>query len=553
MYGSVVRPVAAAKGSPAAVLIPGSGPTNRWGTDGAIEPTHRTLLDVAVAMASRGIAVIIFDKRSCPASDRYCVERVFCLPVAQPRSPLSACSACPGCVNIYGITEDDYITDSVAALTFIKGLVDATSLITVGHSQGCSIALPTATAVGADHTILLEGTGLNICETVSKQLAFRTPILELATEYYLGTDNAVGVATSEAGLASYECAADFAPAQCALVGSGQLSGYANVEYQIPAFISLLGEYVSEARYEQLLAEVGGDEGLLTGLGIEPNGSYCPPHTTNGSTCACNQTFMAASGECHAACERSELLGAGGPTSWPVSSIVSNIALGEAQGRERAMRELPAGVRILATNSWSDSNIPLSTYAPLHQLLQASASSVRYTFDPNAGGLIYSVGAASVTTATFANLTHGMYDVNLPFTGVAAPYPVREDVLQTLTDWLCAGVACTAAGMQPPGVWGQPTVPLVALIAGSGVVIGSLIGAIVMWMLMRGAGSRSEGARSDSSGGTLVGGDLLNAMYRSPDVADCRAILIFNCPHKPPPCVELGKCPREGNRPPSWRR
>jgi hypothetical protein len=158
MYGSIIRPSASKSDAPAAaVLIPGSGPTNRWGTDGQTHPAYRTLLDVAVALASRGVVVITYDKRSCPSSDPYCSKRVYCVPVAQPGVP--ACSECAGCVDIYAITEHDFVADSAAALTHLIGLgngVVSSSRIVVGHSQGCTIALPTANAVEAKHVVLLE-------------------------------------------------------------------------------------------------------------------------------------------------------------------------------------------------------------------------------------------------------------------------------------------------------------------------------------------------------------------------------------------------------------
>ena len=147
-----------------AVLVTGSGPNVRWGTDGRTE----LFFDVSVALASKGIAVLVFDKRTCsgaiyPVSIpnpfpefpctrvrhiifiialrkavgksqhlagmfhawtlinfflQECANRKFCTPVAVgAESP--ACSACPGCVNVFGTSVDDFVVDASAAMQFL--------------------------------------------------------------------------------------------------------------------------------------------------------------------------------------------------------------------------------------------------------------------------------------------------------------------------------------------------------------------------------------------------------------------------------------------------
>ena len=58
-----------------AVLITGSGPNPRWATSAA----SRTQLffDASVALASKGIAVLVFDKRTCSgATHPVCAHNV---------------------------------------------------------------------------------------------------------------------------------------------------------------------------------------------------------------------------------------------------------------------------------------------------------------------------------------------------------------------------------------------------------------------------------------------------------------------------------------------
>jgi hypothetical protein len=324
---------------------------------------------------------------------------------------------------------------------------------------------------------------------VGLQLGFRTPVLELARDFNRRAGDAAAAAQWAGELAAYECAVEYTPAQCGLVRDGELSGYLDPAYQIPAFIALTGAYVTPALYDQLVQRYGG--AALTELGIAPNSTYCPPRALDGAPCACNASLIAAAGTaCDLACQRAELLGSGGPTESPVGNIASNLVLSDAAGRAKAMSELPAGARVLATNSWTDADIPLRTFAPLHALLQANLSTVRYAYPPTpTAAEIHSVGAASLTAVTFANLTHPMYDVNAPLQPAATPpFAVRVDVLDTITNWVCTGVPCTGAAPPPPPDAGrewQLSVPLVTAIAGGGAAVGGVMGATVMWAMLRG--------------------------------------------------------------------
>ena len=69
IYGSLVMPqnfaTAPSDSVSGAVLVTGSGPNVRWGTDGRTE----LFFDVSVALASKGIAVLVFDKRTCSGAN----------------------------------------------------------------------------------------------------------------------------------------------------------------------------------------------------------------------------------------------------------------------------------------------------------------------------------------------------------------------------------------------------------------------------------------------------------------------------------------------------
>ena len=52
-----------------------------------------------------------------------------------------ACSACPGCVNLWDTSVDDFVADAAAAMQFLaeQAAVNSEQTVMLGHSQGaCS-------------------------------------------------------------------------------------------------------------------------------------------------------------------------------------------------------------------------------------------------------------------------------------------------------------------------------------------------------------------------------------------------------------------------------
>ena len=49
-----------------------------------------------------------------------------------------ACSVCPGCVNVWDTSVDDFVVDAAAAMQFLaeQAAVNSEQTVMLGHSQG---------------------------------------------------------------------------------------------------------------------------------------------------------------------------------------------------------------------------------------------------------------------------------------------------------------------------------------------------------------------------------------------------------------------------------
>lgn len=128
LYGKLVVPdlssapgASPGAGSPmkAAVIIAGSGPTDRDGNSPLINGRIGTLKDIAEHLAACGVASLRYDKRGVGESD----------PAGD--SPFS-----------------EYVSDASAAVDFLcsRACVDSTGVYLIGHSEGALIAMSAAAA-----------------------------------------------------------------------------------------------------------------------------------------------------------------------------------------------------------------------------------------------------------------------------------------------------------------------------------------------------------------------------------------------------------------------
>jgi hypothetical protein len=143
---------------PVALLIAGSGPTDRNGNNPAGH--NDSLKRLAQGLARQGVASLRYDKRGVGAS----------------------LAAAP---NERDLSVEAYVSDALAWSAKLKGDPRFSELILVGHSEGALIASLAAPKSGAAALISIAGSGRPIDEVLREQLQGRLPPALLATSYFL--------------------------------------------------------------------------------------------------------------------------------------------------------------------------------------------------------------------------------------------------------------------------------------------------------------------------------------------------------------------------------
>lgn len=535
MYGSLVMPknfaTAQENSVSGAVLITGSGPNARWGT--TKDDRSQLFFDVAMALASKGLAVLVYDKRTCSAASFpiFCTKREFCIPVAIPGETMKTCDACTGCVNLYDTSVNDFVVDAAAAMQFLdkQAAVSASQTVMVGHSQGCTVALHAAAQTLTRQVILLNGAGVSPSDIVHLQLQRQLPILQNQLAAAKAIKDSDVVKVLEATIASWQCTIDTVQSQAELFIKGIIGDYVSVEYKIPAYTMELGVTVDATQYAALNATLHRDDPSrsLSDFGIFPAPSaWCPANFINPeANCLCDAAH-ATNLTCMLLCTAAADLGSNGPEQDPVKFARSWYDLSTPASRVSALALLgPTRPRILTVNSWTDVKVPPSEYVPLQQLLQDNSSVVRYCPAPPTSDCVdlWSSGALELTASTFANLTHELVEL----TAYMKPgyLAVDNQVLRALTDWTCQGVQCTdttcpanpalttpTPGATTTGCHGAASQGMAdSLAAGGmaglffvGLVVGIVLTVVVVFVLRNKTKQRSDSTFTKSAGDGATG-------------------------------------------------
>lgn len=157
LYGSLLLPKTDAP-LPVALLIAGSGPTDRNGNNPLGH--NDSLKRLAQALAKRGIASVRYDKRGVGQSQ----------PVAPDESQLKV---------------EDYVDDAVAWSRLLQADPRFSALVLIGHSEGALIASLAEPAAKPAALISLAGSGRPIDTLLREQLQGRLPPALLASANYL--------------------------------------------------------------------------------------------------------------------------------------------------------------------------------------------------------------------------------------------------------------------------------------------------------------------------------------------------------------------------------
>jgi uncharacterized protein len=145
---AVLTVPASAARPPVALLIAGSGPTDRDGNGRQIKPA--TLKKLSEALVMRGIATLRYDKR-----------------------------AANGWKPEFGKIEDfrfkDYVDDAVALADYLHSSGKFSRIALIGHSEGGLVAILAAGRSAADRLVLLAAPGRRPGDLLKEQLARQLP------------------------------------------------------------------------------------------------------------------------------------------------------------------------------------------------------------------------------------------------------------------------------------------------------------------------------------------------------------------------------------------
>jgi pimeloyl-ACP methyl ester carboxylesterase len=149
LAGTLMLPAASGK-VPVALIIAGSGPTDRDGNSALIPGHNDSLKMLAAALARQGIASLRYDKRGIGAS----------------RAAMTSESA---------LRFDDLVDDTARWVATLKGDARFSTVTVIGHSEGSLVGMLAARATGAragaDGFVSLAGAAERQSDILRKQLA----------------------------------------------------------------------------------------------------------------------------------------------------------------------------------------------------------------------------------------------------------------------------------------------------------------------------------------------------------------------------------------------
>lgn len=157
LYGTLLLPEQK-KNIPVALIIPGSGPTDRDGNSMMVQANSYKYL--AKALQEKGIASLRYDKRGIGKSDA----------ISESEASLRF---------------DDAGDDAVVWIQQLRKNKKFKSIIIIGHSQGSLIGMLAAQKTDVDAYISIAGAGRSIDQILKKQLNTGVPEMSEETEHIL--------------------------------------------------------------------------------------------------------------------------------------------------------------------------------------------------------------------------------------------------------------------------------------------------------------------------------------------------------------------------------
>lgn len=151
IFGSMITPGNEEK-SPVALIISGSGPTDRNGNNPIM--TNNSLKMMADSLIKAGIASIRYDKRGVAASFGAGISET-------------------------DLRFEDYVKDAISWIEFIRELNRFSNLVIIGHSEGSLIGMVAASQVPVDGFISLAGPGEPADLTIKRQLQSQPSFIQV--------------------------------------------------------------------------------------------------------------------------------------------------------------------------------------------------------------------------------------------------------------------------------------------------------------------------------------------------------------------------------------
>jgi pimeloyl-ACP methyl ester carboxylesterase len=143
LKGSFMKPATYSDATPVALIIAGSGATDRNGNGGKLHTNAYRML--AETLAQNGIASLRYDKRMIGASNDFEM-------------------------NEFKIRFEDNVTDALQLITYLKTQKNAGKIYIIGHSEGALVGLLAAEKIQPAAYVSVCGAGENIAETLRRQI-----------------------------------------------------------------------------------------------------------------------------------------------------------------------------------------------------------------------------------------------------------------------------------------------------------------------------------------------------------------------------------------------
>lgn len=156
LHGTLIAPNNARP--PVALIIAGSGPTDRDGNFPPVPGKNNSLRYLAEALAERGIATLRYDKRG----------------IGQSRIAN---------LNEADLRFDHYVDDATAWGRKLAADPRFSSVVVIGHSEGSLIGMLAAPAIPASEVVSIAGAGAPAGDVIIRQLSaqLQPPLLAQAT------------------------------------------------------------------------------------------------------------------------------------------------------------------------------------------------------------------------------------------------------------------------------------------------------------------------------------------------------------------------------------